>query len=299
MAGAQVEHVHAVLAAHVVEGAHMAAGKVHHVDVVAHAGAVGRGVVVTEHVDVVELAHGDLGHVGHQVVRDALGVLADEARLVGADGVEVTEQHDVPALVGRVEVGEHLLVHGLGATVGVRGGLELGVLAHGHLVGLAVDGGRRGEHDVVHPVVAQGACQLKRAAEVVLVVLDGLVDALAHGLEGGEVDGARDGVLVEDPVEERAVLHVALVEGADLLARDALDALEGNLACVGEVVDHHDVVAGVEQLHAGVAADEAGAARDEDAGRVGVVLVGHERPLLLADRLDAADMRGPCDAALR
>ena len=35
--------------------------------------------------------------------KSALGVLADEAGGVGADGVEVTEQHDVPLGVGGVD----------------------------------------------------------------------------------------------------------------------------------------------------------------------------------------------------
>ena len=294
MARAQVEHMHAGLSAHVVEGAHVAAGQVDDVDVIAHAGAVGRGIVVAEDVDVVELAHGDLGNIGHEVVRDALGVLADETALMGADGVEITQQHDVPALVGRVEVAQHLLVHRLGTTVGVRGGLELGLLAHRHVVGLAVHRGRGGEHDVVHAVVAKRTGQLQGAPEVVLIVLDGLVDGLAHGLEGGEVDGPADGLLLKNAVEQRPVLHVSLVEGADFLAGDALDALERDLAGVGQVVDHHDVVVGVEQLHAGVAADEAGAARNEDAG---LFRLGHVLPLLLLDvwlMPHGAPMDPPC-----
>ena len=36
---------------------------------------------------------------GHEVVGDALGILADEAALVRADRVEVAQQHDVPRVV--------------------------------------------------------------------------------------------------------------------------------------------------------------------------------------------------------
>ena len=70
----------------------MAAGQIHHMDVIAHAGAVRGGVVVAEHVQLFQRAHGHLGDVGHQVVGDAVGVLADEAALVGADGVEIAQQ---------------------------------------------------------------------------------------------------------------------------------------------------------------------------------------------------------------
>ena len=182
-----------------------------------------------------------------------------------ADGVEVAQEHDVPALVRHVQVAQHLLVHRLGAAVGVRCRLEGRVLGHRHVVGLAVDRGRGREHNVAHAVVAHGAGHRQRAAQVVLVVLDGLVHRLAHRLVGGEVDDAVDVVLLEDAVEQGGVADVPPIEGADLPARDALDAAQGLLAGVGEVVDHHDLVARLEQLDAGVAADEAGTAGHQDA----------------------------------
>ena len=130
-------------------------------------------------------------------------------------------------------------------------------------------------------MVAKGARKLERAAQVVLVVLDGLVHRLAHRLVRGEVDGAADRLLVEDAVEKRPVLHIALIEGTDLFARDALDALKGDLAGIGQVVDHDDVIASVEQLDAGVAADEAGTARDKDARLFGLSYrISHTCPFL-------------------
>eukprot|EP00965_Chrysotila_dentata_P084413 2787437-Pleurochrysis_carterae.AAC.2 len=42
---------------------------------------------------------GCLLHVRHEVVGDALGVLADPAALVRAHGVEVAQQADVPRVV--------------------------------------------------------------------------------------------------------------------------------------------------------------------------------------------------------
>ena len=142
-------------------------------------------------------------------------------------------------------------------------------------------------------MVAKGTRKLKRAAQVVLVVLDGLVHRLAHRLVRGEVDGTADGLLVENAVEKCPVFHVALVESANLLARDALDALEGNLAGVGQVVDHDDVIPGVEQLNAGVAADETGAARDKDAGLLGLrYRISHTCPFLNQKRFLAQPL-GP------
>ena len=57
----------------------MAAGQVDNMDVVAHAGAVGGRVVIAKDVDLLQLADSDLGDVGHEVVGDAVGVLADQA----------------------------------------------------------------------------------------------------------------------------------------------------------------------------------------------------------------------------
>ena len=67
----------------------MAPCKVDHVDVVAHTRTVGGGVVVAEHADALELAGGNLGHIGKKVVGDALRIFADKAALVGADRIEV------------------------------------------------------------------------------------------------------------------------------------------------------------------------------------------------------------------
>ena len=167
---------------------HMAAGQIHHVDVVAHAGAVRGGVVVAEDVHLFQLAHGDLGDVGHQVVGDAVGVLADEAGLVGTDGVEVAQQGHVQAGVGLADIGQDALGEGLGGAVGVGGGTDGEVLGDGHAGGVAVDGGGGAEHEVVAAVAAHHVQNDQGAVEVVVVVFDGLGDALAHSLVGCKLD---------------------------------------------------------------------------------------------------------------
>ena len=252
--------------------------QVAHVDVVAHAGAVGGGVVVAKDLNGLELTDGDLGDVGHQVVGDALGVLADQARRMGTDGIEVTEQHDVPLGVGGVDVHEDLLNHPLGPTIGVGRGL-LGVLfGDRRIVRIAVDGRRAREDDGLTTVVAHDIDEHQGVLDIVVVVLDGLAHRLANGLKAGEVDDAVDLVGIEDLVHRIAVEHVGLVEGevlGGLVAHDGLDAVDGNGAGVGEVIDDDDLVAALEQLNDGVRADKAGAAGNEDAGVFGVECFGH------------------------
>lgn len=71
--GAQVKDLDAGLAVHPVEGGHVTRCQVTHVDVVAHTGAVGGGVIVAKDLNGLELTDGDLGDVRHQVVGDTLG----------------------------------------------------------------------------------------------------------------------------------------------------------------------------------------------------------------------------------
>ena len=247
-------------------------------DVIAHAGAVGGGVVVAKDLNGLELAHGNLRDIGHQVVGDALGVLADQARRMGADGVEVAEQHNVPLGVGGVNVHKDLLNHPLGPAIGVGRGL-LGVfLGDGRVIRIAVDGRGAREDDGLAAMVAHNVDEHQGVLDVVVVVLDGLAHRLADGLKAGEVDDAVDLMGIEDLVHGIAVEHVGLVEGevlGGLVAHDGLDTVDGDGAGVGEVVDDDDLVATLEQLNDGVRADKAGATGYEDAGVFGVECFGH------------------------
>ena len=107
--GAQVVGEHAG-ALDLVDDGDVALGQIDNVDVVAHTGSVGRVIVVTEHLNLLELAECNLGDVGGQVCRDALRILADQAGLVGADRVEVVQDDDGPGVVGDVHVAQDLLL---------------------------------------------------------------------------------------------------------------------------------------------------------------------------------------------
>ena len=221
-------------------------------DVVAHAGAVGGGVIVAKDLNGLELAHGNLGDIGHQVVGDALGILADQARRMGADGIEITEQHDVPLGVGGVDVHKDLLDHPLGPTIGVGRGLLRILLGDGRVVRVAVDGRGAREDDGLAAMAAHDGDEHQGVLDVVVVVLDGLAHRLADGLKTGEVDDAVDLMGIEDLVHCIAVEHVGLVEGevlGGLVAHDGLDAVDGDGAGVGEIIDDDDLVATLEQRH--------------------------------------------------
>lgn len=260
-----VEHRVAVACAQVVDGEALAlldglqcgdvsGGEVHDVDVVAHSGAVGGVIVVAKDSQLLASANGGLGDVGHEVVGDAVGVLAYESALVRPDGVEVAQQHHVPLIVGVLHVDEHLLEHALGLTVGV-GAVALGAfLGDGDDGGVAIYCCRRREDDVLAAVAAHRVEEHKGGVHVVLVVLERLGDALAHGLESGEVNHGVDVVLLKDGVHSLAVAHVGL-DKRHRLADDFLHAPQCLGLRVYKVINHDHLVAGLVEFDDCVAAN--------------------------------------------
>ena len=116
---------------------------------------------------------------------------------------------------------------------------------------------------------------------VVVVILEGLFDRFAHGLQAGEMDHGPDRMAGEDPVQERGVTNIALDE---LRARAAeyLQSIDDAFLTVAEVVENDDVVSSLGKRHAGVRADVAGTAGDQN----------HEADFNDGDSWDVA--RGSC-----
>ena len=164
-------------------------------DVVAHAGTVGRRIVIAEDSEFLALAHSHLGDIGHQVVGDAVGVLTDASAGVRSHGVKVAQQDDVPFRVGFLDVHQHLLEHRLCPAVGIGTLTFRTVLGDGNLHGVAVDSGAGGEDDVLAAILAHDIDQHQRAADVVLVILPRLLHTLAHSLESGKVNAGVEAVL--------------------------------------------------------------------------------------------------------
>ena len=264
VAGAQIADEQAGLLLQLFDGSNMAAGQVDNMDVVAHAGAVGGRVVIAKDVNLLQLADSDLGDVGHEVVGDAVGVLADQAGRMRTDGVEVTQQRNVQLGVGVAAVGQDALGEHLRGAVGVRGAADGEILADGHAGGVAVDRGGGGEDDVVAVVAAHDVQNVQRAGQIVGVVLDGLGNALADGLVGGELDDTVNVlVLGKDLLHGVLVGHVGL-DKTEVLAGDLLDAGQGLGAGVVVVIGYNDVVPCGQKFHTGVAADVAGATANQN-----------------------------------
>ena len=161
------------------------------------------------------------------------------------------------------EVVDDLLVDLLGVAIG-RGGLLVGcVLGDGQVlgVGLSIDRAAAGEDDALDAIGWHELQEVDERDNIVAVVEQGQLDALAHSLGGGEVDDARDGrILLEHGLRGSLVAQIYLLEGR-AHTRDLLDAVEHLYLGVGKVVDDDHVVASLDQFHGGMATDEARSAR--------------------------------------
>src|SRR5579859_6985856 len=114
----------------------MGAGKVFHMDVVAHGGAVGGVVVRAIEVDGIAPAGGSLEHEGNQV---GLWTVVFALLAAGPGDVEVAHADGGQTVRRRLEA-EHL-VHGqLGGTIGAQPDGRR-VLGDRHAVGYAIHGG--------------------------------------------------------------------------------------------------------------------------------------------------------------
>mmetsp|Transcript_59718 Transcript_59718/g.129435 ORF Transcript_59718/g.129435 Transcript_59718/m.129435 type:complete len:259 (-) Transcript_59718:179-955(-) len=238
-------------------------------DVVTHARAVVCWIIIPKDDELLPLANRHLLYVRHEVVRHALWVLPDASGGVGADGVKVAQQADVELVLGLgaghraglSNVGKDLLVEELGGAVRVgRAGGE--GLVDGDARRLAVDGGGGGENNVAAAGSLHRLEQVKRALDVHLVVEQRLRDTLAHSFETRKMHHSRDAMLAEDIRERSLVADIHLVEG-HAASCQLLDTAQALLVRVAEVVDHHYLVAFLDELKDGVGANIPNAARDE------------------------------------
>ena len=123
-------------------------------------------------------------------------------------------------------------------------------------------------------MLAHNIAQNERVGDVVVVILERLFDALAHGLEAREMNNAVNIVFGKNALERVAIEHIVLIELHTLgstrrsfavgfrLLHDLSDAINGLLAGIRQVVDNDHSIASLEQLDARMAANKASAAGD-------------------------------------
>ena len=185
-----------------------------------------------------------------------------------ADRIEVAQRDRAEARFGRAQVAQHLLDHQLAAAIGIgrRQRMRLGERQRARL---AIDGGRRTEHQPRHALVAHGAQQRNRARDVVVVILERVGHRFADGLAAGQVQHRLHRLAAPRLARQQGLYQAGLADVAldqrDRRPAQALDPPHRLGAAVAEIVQHQRPLAGGQHRHQGVGADVAGAARDQHA----------------------------------
>jgi hypothetical protein len=152
-----------------------------------------------------------------------------------AHRVKVAQDAHAPAGVAALQVAQHLLNNQLGLTVGVGNG-ERVVFGQRQALRVAIDRGRRAEHQRFHIAGGHGLLQTQRAHHVVVVIGQWLRYRLTDRLEPGKVNYRRG-----------SALHPR-----GFFTGDARHPRQRFGLAVAKVVKHRDFMAGVEQLNTGV-----------------------------------------------
>ena len=219
-------------------------------DVIPDAGAVPGGIVVAVNRHMVPPSVGNLQNNGDQVGLRVMR-LADLTGHMRAAGVEVAQRHK-PDAVGNGRPVEHPLHGELRLAVAVRrvGGVGL---QNRHMLRLAVGRRRGGKDDVLYPMLDHGLQHRPGAAQIVIVVFQGIDHTLAHLRIRREVDDRVDLLGGKHMVAEFLTADIALIESGLRMHR---------LAKTGfQIIGHDHVVAVVNEFIHGVAANVARAAK--------------------------------------
>jgi hypothetical protein len=79
--------------------------EIDNVNVVTYACSTMCGIVTTEDREFVQSAYGNLGDVGKQVVGYSVGIFTDISTFVRTDGIETSQQRNIPITVGELNIG--------------------------------------------------------------------------------------------------------------------------------------------------------------------------------------------------
>ena len=156
-------------------------------------------------------------------------------------------------------VGNNLLVNFLGVTVWRSSLLVRSILSNRQVLRLwlTVNGAGRREDDTLYIILWHELKQVDERNQVVAVVEQRLLHALAHSLAGSEVDDTLDSrILLEHGLRCSLVTQVYLLESR-ANACDFLNTVEYLDLRVREVIYDYYVVASLLQLYCGMATDEA------------------------------------------
>ena len=84
----------------------MALGQVNNMDIIPHTGTVMGGIVCAKHIQRLAFPDSNLSNIGDKVARRPFGGFAEQAAFMCANGIEVTQEDDVPGRISGMQVGQ-------------------------------------------------------------------------------------------------------------------------------------------------------------------------------------------------
>src|SRR6266480_1081684 len=175
-------------------------GNIEHVDVIADAGSVQRGVVRAEDVDMRQTTASGIENPGNEMSFHAM-MLA--ALLGGSGSVEIAEAHVFESGVDLV-IRENLFEYELGLTIRIDGRLPM-VFGDGNDLRFAIGGCCGRKNEFLHAVARDRIEQVHTTGHVRGVENTRLAHGLGDQSLGGEVHHSVNLVLCEDAFNLRAI----------------------------------------------------------------------------------------------
>ena len=238
----------------------MRRGEIADMDEIALAGPVGGRVIGAE--DLQRRPEPDRGIDGERdKMRLRIVALGELAGRIRAGGVEIAQHGDLEAF-GGTRVGQDLLACELRASIRADRSLWC-ALDNGNPLGNTVGRAGAREHDARHAMAQHGLDHVNEARHIDPVIGKRLAHRGAHIGKRGEMDDGVRPVLRECSIDRGAIENVTFDQRAE--AREV--GMAGR-----EIVKRDRFKPGRRKRLAGMAADEAGAAGDENGLHAGLIL---------------------------
>ena len=220
-AGAEIERLRPGVRLRVFQRLQMTLSQIDHMQIIAQAGSVGRGIVVAEYGELFQLPRGNAGNIGHEIVGNPVRILAQQAGFVRADGIEIAQQHGAEVRIRGSVIPQNLLDHDFRPAVGVGRHISRHGFHIGHRILRAVDRRGGGENQLPAAEFLHDLQKCQRGIQIIAVIGQRNPAALSHRLEARKVNHSIDGMGAENLLHGLAVADILLVENR----RDTRDLL--------------------------------------------------------------------------
>ena len=166
----------------------MASRQIYHMDIISDTGAVRCIIVISENTQFRQLSNRHLHDIRHEIVRNSVRTLPEQAALVSPDGIEIAQKDHTPYRIRLLDITQDLLQHRLGPTIGIRTTSLRALLRDGNLSGITVYGCRGTEDDALAIILIHQLAQIHRPRNIILIIQERFLHRFSYRLQSGKMD---------------------------------------------------------------------------------------------------------------